>query len=95
MGPKTKAKQRYCNNLQSANKAKAKALPAPIVAPVATGQPASGADRPVCVCVCVCVLVCVCVYASVFVCVCVCVCKHDPGLSSGCFLRPLARPPPG
>ena len=45
-----------------------------IAATVATGQPASGADRPVCVCVCVCVcvLVCVCVRASVFVCVCVC-----------------------
>ena len=48
-----------------------------IAATVATGQPASGADRPVCVGVCVCVLVCVCVCASVFVCVCVCVCKHD------------------
>ena len=51
-----------------------------IAATVATGQPASGADRPMCVCVCVCVLVCVCVCASVFVCVCVCVCASTtPG----------------
>ena len=89
MPPKTSGSKSKAANMAKEDKR--------IAATVATGQPASGADRPVCVCVCVCVcvLVCVCVCALVCLCVCVCVCKHDPGLSSGCFLRPLARPPPG